>query len=163
VEIEDAKMKVELLVWALGALVMLRQMILSRVEEVERHVDVCKKPKINPKESSIGKGCDYEDHSFWGENVGSAVFIYLLLGSVFWPVYFIVKTLKFIMFPRGVRTRYAKEKQLERRNAEAEKRILEAEERIRQTNAQISAGHIAIGVNPLECPHCKARELEITP
>lgn len=144
-------------VWLIGFFVQLRRNILNRAQTIEIHVDTClaKNGKTRFQTHEM-----MGDHSFKGSD-GFITYSGIFFQAVGWPVLFLayMATLlfrlgHFLMFPKGVVTKYAKLKQ--------KQAIAEADEKLRAANAlaqeqrlvalatQINTVHYDLGLPPID-------------
>lgn len=144
-------------VWLIGFFVQLRRNILNRAQTVEVHIDMCRTTNTKTRfqtHEMMG------DHSFKGSD-GFITYSGIFFLAVGWPLLFFtyLATLlfrlgRFLMFPKGIVTEYAKEKQ--------KKAIAEADEKLRAANAlaqeqrlvalaaQINTVHYDLGLPPID-------------
>lgn len=113
------------LIYVAGALVIFRKLFLAEVDDYQRAVH---KWKMTPSYDRMRSMATIEaDHKFSLALVGAI--------SGFWPItlvcliaYLLSKAVFWVMFPRGVKTKFDREQQLEREKKEAEQKFNEAKE-----------------------------------
>jgi flagellar biosynthesis/type III secretory pathway M-ring protein FliF/YscJ len=114
------------LLYVTGALAMARHQILSIQSEIDEQQDVYDKTRKRERE-------EYYWRLEWdGGDIGRIFFT-----SLFWIFICIYYIIKFVMFPRGVKSKYAREKEKARKAKEAERKAAKAEEDLRKMQDEV--------------------------
>lgn len=135
-------------IWFIGFLIQLRRAILDRADVVERHVAICKKKYGEAR---------FESHEMLGEHTftgfdGFSTYSWIIAQGTGWPILalaYLAQVLfrlsKFLMFPKGIVTKYAKEKQKEAAALALHQRVVAAAQRINDAHRELGLAPIDFG------------------
>lgn len=115
------------LLYMVGALIMARHRILVTMNEIDEDQD--KFDKLSKKERKEAEGWRLEWDS---EDTWEAIFM-----SALWPGFVAYGIVKFLMFPRGVKSKFAREQEKKAKAKENEARAAKAEEDLRKMQDEV--------------------------
>lgn len=105
-----------------------RKVYLREYEQTQRSVEELRRNRRNYTEQAI---LDRQSMWLWADRRKSTAFAFI------WPLVLAFLFVKFLIFPRGIKTKYDREKELERQKAEADKQYQEAKALLKDNGIEV--------------------------
>ncbi len=118
-----------------GALAMMRYIILSIQNEIDEGFAAFQKAKKKDKENEFAWRLEWDERDVWK----------VFFTVAFWPFVALYYLVKFLMFPRGIKSRLVREKEKAAKAKKAERRAREKEARFRLLEDEV----LRFGTAPL--------------